>query len=40
LDGMSGGVKLTDDYSFTWFFTTERSERPVNFSMSCRFPVD
>jgi hypothetical protein len=28
LDGMSGGVKLTDDYSFTWFFTTERSESP------------
>ncbi len=20
LDGMSGGVKLTDDYSFAWFF--------------------
>ena len=39
LDGMSDGVKLTDDYSFTWFFTTERSEKPVNFfqvmSLSC-----
>jgi hypothetical protein len=39
LDGMSGGVKLTDDYSFTWFLTTERSEKPVNFfqvvSLSC-----
>ncbi len=40
LDGMSDGVKLTDDYSFTWFFTTERSDKPVNFSRSCRFPVD